>query len=355
MTDPENGGFRKRSRKPAAFRVDDRRVHAKVEEPEPLARDRAPVAGSPEEAGPKAGEGRRFGWGKIFAVGAGGLLSLGFGLAIDALIRDLFTRNDWLGWAGVVLAGMVALGLFGLVLREIAGLLRLRRIDELRMTLAGAAQDDDEKRARRGLMELIQLYKVRPETAAGRRRLREHMREVIDGRDLITLAERDLLSPLDRRAKRIVTDSAKRVSVVTAVSPRALVDLLMVLYENFRLIRRLSDLYGGRPGFLGFLRLFRKVVMHLAVTGGMAAGDSLVSQLLGHGLAAKLSARLGEGVVNGLLTARIGIAAIDVCRPAPFVSGRGPSVSDVTAELFRSDPEAKALLEEVEQAGGKEA
>ena len=32
----------------------------------------------------------------------------------------------------------------------------------------------------------------------------------------------------------------------------------------------------------------------LAVTGGMAAGYSLVQQVLGHGIAAKLSQRLGE-------------------------------------------------------------
>ena len=42
----------------------------------------------------------------------------------------------------------------------------------------------------------------------------------------------------------------------------------------------------------------------------MAVGDSLVQQVLGHGIAAKLSARLGEGVLNGLLTARVGISAM---------------------------------------------
>jgi putative membrane protein len=67
----------------------------------------------------------------------------------------------------------------------------------------------------------------------------------------------------------------------------------------------------------------------------MAAGDSLVQQLLGHGIAARLSARLGEGVVNGLLTARVGIAAIEVCRPLPFVNGRPPRLADVMAELRR--------------------
>ena len=68
-----------------------------------------------------------------------------------------------------------------------------------------------------------------------------------------------------------------------------------------RLIRQLAFLYGGRPGTLGVIRLMREVLAHLALTGGMAVGDSLIQQVLGHGLAAKVSARLGEGVLNGLL------------------------------------------------------
>ena len=50
----------------------------------------------------------------------------------------------------------------------------------------------------------------------------------------------------------------------------------------------------------------------------MAAGDSLLQQVVGHGIAAKVSARLGEGVLNGLLTARIGLSAMAVCRPMPY-------------------------------------
>ena len=73
----------------------------------------------------------------------------------------------------------------------------------------------------------------------------------------------------------------------------------------------LAQLYGGRPGLLGMVRLVRHVVGHLAITGGMAASDSLIQQMLGHGITAKLSAKLGEGLLNGLLTARLGLAAID--------------------------------------------
>ena len=82
--------------------------------------------------------------------------------------------------------------------------------------------------------------------------------------------------------------------------------MIFVLVNALGLIRKLAVLYGGRPGTLGVLRLFRQVISHLAVTGGVAVTDSLLQQVIGHGLAARLSARLGEGMLNGLLTARLG-------------------------------------------------
>ena len=54
------------------------------------------------------------------------------------------------------------------------------------------------------------------------------------------------------------------------------------------------------------------------MTGGLVLTDGVVEQLVGQGLAAKLSARLGEGIVNGLMTVRVGIAAMRVTRPLPF-------------------------------------
>jgi putative membrane protein len=106
-----------------------------------------------------------------------------------------------------------------------------------------------------------------------------------------------------------------------------------VLFESTRLVRSIAEAYGTKPGRLGMFRLFRDVIAHLAVTGSIAAGDSLVQQILGHGIASKLSARLGEGVVNGLMTARIGIAAMDLLRPLPFKALRRPGIGDFMGDL----------------------
>ena len=60
------------------------------------------------------------------------------------------------------------------------------------------------------LGSLITLYGGRPDTARGRRLVAAHLGEIIDGRDLLVLAERDLIAPLDKRAKLLASAAARR-------------------------------------------------------------------------------------------------------------------------------------------------
>ena len=73
---------------------------------------------------------------------------------------------------------------------------------------------------------------------------------------------------------------------------------------------------------------------HLVATGAVAIGDDLIGSLAGGGVLSKLSRRFGEGVVNGALTARVGIAAIEVCRPLPFVAASRPSVTGIVRQAL---------------------
>lgn len=330
------------ARKPAAFRLNDPRVIVATGDDEPRAAS-ATVRVTPEPehfdlpvpVAPPEPPRKRFPWGAIFWSALGGLVSLGAGLAATRLIEDLYARAQWLGTLGLALGGLALLALLVIVAKEIAGLLRLRTIETLRGRAEAAIAADDRDAARGIVRELSSVLSGAPQLAHGRRELETHVTEIIDGGDLVRLAERKLMTPLDREASRIVATAAKRVSLVTAVSPRAALDMAFVLIAALGMIRKLATLYGGRPGFLGLIRLVRHIIAHLAFTGGIAVTDGLVQQVLGHGVAAKLSARLGEGMLNGLLTARLGLATIEVARPLPFAALPPPRLGDIAGDLMR--------------------
>jgi len=338
----------KAPRKPAAFRLEPEAAPAaEAERPrQPRALDSSMAivtpaeidvfdAGDPmDEVPPPPTAPKRRSWLATIFLGAfGALLSLAIGLWADRLIRELFARAEWLGWLAAALAALAALALLVILTREMLAIARLASVEKLRARALDAISRDDPKVARSVVSELTGLVSHKPETAAGRRTLASLENDIIDGADLVRIAEAEILGPLDARAQHMILDAAKRVSLVTAVSPRALVDLAYVLFESGRLIRRLSELYGGRPGTLGFFRLARGVLAHLAVTGAIAAGDDFVHQIVGQGLAARLSAKLGEGVVNGMMTARIGVAAMEVTRPLPFTALKRPGMTDFLTAL----------------------
>jgi putative membrane protein len=340
------------TRRPAAFRLDDPHV---IVAPDDARATKGTVRVLPEPenfdlpvpvAAPLPAK-RRFRWGTLFWSALGGLVALAAGLATVSLIEELYARAAWLGTLGLVLAALAGLSLLVICIREIVALLRLASIEKLRARAEAASTQDDRDAARAIVRELSAALSATPQLARGRSDLETHITEIIDGADLLRIAERTLMEPLDREASRLVARTATRVSIVTAVSPRAAIDMAFVAFAALGMIRRLATLYGGRPGMLGTIRLVRHIIAHLTVTGGLAAGDSLIQQMLGHGVVAKLSARLGEGVLNGLLTARLGLAAIEVARPLPFAALPKPALADIAADLLRrrGEPEAaeKAL------------
>ena len=338
--------------RPRAFRLDDARI-AVDDGPAPLAPEafvqsqnapipadsgRAPIDEEERqiEAAQKSGllARWRFSLGGVLAAGFGGLVSLAFGLWTTNLIEGLFAKAESLGIIALAFAILFVVGLVGLIAREVFAVARQTRIAEMHMEFARARAADDRAAAQKLVARLAGLYRNRPETARARAEVAEAARGIIDGRDLIDVAERALLRPLDLQAQGEIAAAAKRVSLVTAVSPRAILDVIFVIAQVIRLVRRIAEIYGGRPGLLGLVKLARSIGAHLAITGGMAVGDSLIQQIVGHGIASRISAKAGEGMLNGLLTTRVGLSALAVCRPAPFGVTKPPGVSEVAPFLI---------------------
>ncbi len=330
-------------RRPATFKLDDPSVV--VTDPDETSRPaRGTVHITPEVETPQLPvavepaalpTARRLRWGALFWGAVGGLALLAAALGVTELIENLFARSDSLGVLGLVLTSVAILSFLVIGAREAAALMRLATIEHLHRRAAEVIASDDRNESRNVLRDLLKIAHQNPHLARARATLTNHSADIIDGADMIRLAERELMSPLDQQARLLISATAQRVSLVTAISPRALFDVAFVFAASLRLIRQLALLYGGRPGTLGMIKLMRQVLAHLAITGGMAASDSVIQQILGHGLTAKLSQRLGEGFLNGLLTARLGLAAIDLTRPLPFTALPRPALTDLARDLLR--------------------
>ncbi|KMW56439.1 GTP-binding protein [Candidatus Rhodobacter oscarellae] len=245
-------------------------------------------------------------------------------VALWDFVAGLLARNALLGGAATILVAILALVTCALAVREAAGFARLRRIDGLRQA-AAAASDVDAARA--VAARVARFYRGRAEMDWALARFAERQGDVFDTGGHLALAEQVLLAPLDQAATREIEAAARQVATVTAVVPLAFADVAAALFANLRMIRRIAEIYGGRSGALGNWRLTRAVMAHLVATGAVAVGDDLIGSVAGGGLLGKLSRRFGEGVVNGALTARVGVAAMEVCRPLPFEAQAPPRVT----------------------------
>ncbi len=285
--------------------------------------------------------GRRSGLTRFFWGALGALLSFWVSVASWRFVEGLLASNPVLGTIAAVLAVAFLIALALVAVREALGYFRLARLDRLHKAAGEAVVSGDLAQARGVADSLVALYAARDDTGWGRHRLAERRDDALDAESLLHLAETELLGPLDQVARREIERAARTVATVTALVPLALADVFTALAANLRMIRRIGEIYGGRAGLFGGLRLARTVFTHLLATGFVAVGDDMIHSVAGGGLLSRVSRRFGEGVVNGALTARVGIAAMEVCRPLPFAALPRPRVTHVVQRaltgLFRED------------------
>ncbi len=123
---------------------------------------------------------RRFPFFKIFSGALGVLVSMGIGLWIDSIVKDLFGREDWLGYVALAAVAVLVLSAIGFVARELFGLKSLTNIQTLKQEARDAARSRNREDAAKTVKALSAHLAHRPETARGRKALEDHAREIID-------------------------------------------------------------------------------------------------------------------------------------------------------------------------------
>ncbi len=265
----------------------------------------------------------------VFWMATTSLVGLMVSIAAWDFVENLLARNLLLGQISLGLIGVILLVFATIILRELAGFSRMRRLDGFRVQTAAARSSGQRDQALKAVHGLAALYAGREELRWARKEIQEREAELLDGDALLDLAELEMMAVLDAAARSEVEIAARQVAAVTAIIPMALADVLIALTSNVSMVRRIAGIYGGRAGLLGSWRLLRAVAAHLIATGALAIGDDLIGSVAGGGMVSKISRRFGEGVINGALTARVGIAAMEVCRPMPFEALKKPRVTGV--------------------------
>ena len=344
-------------RKPTAFILSDEaepaatktrhkpRLTIEMEEPQPLG-ELVTVPAVP------ARQRRRWPLLGILISCIGLLISLSAGLATTRLIEDLFTRSQTMGWIALAVAVAAAVAALGIISREVWGIVRLNRIEHIQEHAARALNLDEASAAKSTIDGLTTIYSGRANLSWSLSEYARHKADIMDPKHRVALFDKIVLEPLDQQSHKIIARRARRVTLLTTVTPAAALDMLFVAAQNLRMLRELAELYGGRPSTLSTFKLARMVVGHLAVTGGLALSDNLLQHVVGRGLLGKLSARFGEGAVNGIMTSRIGLAARDICRPVPQAPSRRESLSNLLREVINISPDKSRDEDEV-NAGEK--
>ncbi|WP_110666103.1 YcjF family protein [Salinicola halophilus] len=273
-------------------------------------------------------------WGLLLVLGS--TLGLGIAQAGETLYYATL-GGDWLAGAWS-LVGLLALGLGGkALLGELWRLRKLRRHARLRARLDEEWMQPDADTSAHDPMALADelrsqmgLSTAHPHWQSFVQAHQPH-HSAFETRELIA---HHLLHPRDRAARRLVTRMSGETAVMVAISPLTLIDMSLMAWRNIAMLDRIAALYGLQLGYASRLRLFRDVLRNMAFAGASEIATDAGMDMLSMNVAGKLSARAGQGLGAGLLTARLGLRAIATTRPIAFEPDERPRLADLRREVW---------------------
>ena len=271
-------------------------------------------------------------WRKMVTAGLGL-----FGISVVAQgvqwTMTAWQTNDWAALGGCAAGALIVGAGVGSVVTEWRRLWRLRQRAEERdeaRTLMHSHSVGKGRAFCEGLARQAGLDQSHPAL----QRWYAAIHETQSDREVVSLYAHLVQPVLDAQARREISRSAAESTLMIAVSPLALVDMGFIAWRNLRLINRIANLYGIELGYYSRLRLFRLVLINIAFAGASELVREIGMDWMSQDLDARLSTRAAQGIGAGLLTARLGIKAMELCRPLPWIDNDKPRLGDFRRELI---------------------
>jgi len=255
--------------------------------------------------------------------------------AIDYVSR-LIQTTPLLGWPFAILLVTALVAAVAALWREVFDVRRVRHAERLRASGIRLARSELHGEAGPFLAELDRQLQVasRPEIeVAGTRGLGDA--------EVVMLYERQVLAPRDKRAYRLVLEGSRDIGLLTALSPLGLLDGVLVLWRTIMMLRSIARTYGLALSPAASISLLRRCIRNAAIAGLADAVSHAALEHVGASLTALVSARAGQGAGNALLAGRLGLEAIRLTRPLPFIEEPEPRLAHVRAAIFDATGKVK--------------
>ncbi|WP_226570489.1 YcjF family protein [Mangrovibacter yixingensis] len=275
-----------------------------------------------------------------------GLAILGVSVVAQGVTwaHNAWVTEDWISLGGCAAGGLIVVAGVGSLLTEWRRLWKLRQRVEERHE-AGEMLTSHASGKARGFCEKLADKAGLDQRHPAMQRWYSALHETHNDKEVITLYGQMVQPVLDTQARKAISRSAAQSSLMIAVSPLALVDMAFVAWRNIRLINHIAGLYGIELGYFSRIRLFRMVLLNIAFAGASELVREVGMDWMSQDLAARLSARAAQGIGVGLLTARLGIKTMELCRPLPWIDDK-PKLGDFRRELIG---EVRATLQRSKQ------
>ncbi|NGX85584.1 TIGR01620 family protein [Rahnella sp. Lac-M11] len=275
---------------------------------------------------------RRSFWGKIVRLG---VAVLGISVVAQGVqwVHQAWVQQDWVALGACTAGGLIIVAGVGSVATEWRRLYRLRQRADERDEARELMHSHGTGKGR-AFCEKLAAQAGLDNSHPALQRWQASLHETQNDREVVELYARLVQPVLDAQARREISHSAAESALMIAVSPLALVDMAFIAWRNLRLVNRIAVLYGIELGFYSRIRLFRLVLLNMAFAGASELVREVGMDWMSQDLAARLSARAAQGIGAGLLTARLGIKTMELCRPLPWLEGDKPKLGDFRKELI---------------------
>lgn len=267
-----------------------------------------------------------------------------FGVAVMAQsvqwLIDTFEQKEWIYFAFSIvffifsLTGVVAL------ISEWRKLVYLRKHQQnqqiSQQLLLENLPSNDGEQAVKFCEEIADRLSNVPSVVQSEQRWKSELNEAYNAKEVLYLFSENVLKPIDKQVKQMISRNAVENAVIVAVSPLAIVDVLLMAVRNIALVNKITRAYGMELGYISRLKLFKLVLNNMVFAGATEIVTDVGMDFFSQNLTAKLSLRAAQGIGVGLLTARLGIKAMEFCRPVAFQANEKPKISAIRQELLTS-------------------